>query len=48
MTDFYFAIFYATEKESSFTKNSTERKDLQFDRGSLFYSTIRVVQGKSQ
>lgn len=36
MTDFYFAIFYATEKGSSFTKNSTGRNDLQFGNAFSF------------
>jgi len=36
MTDFYFTIFYTTEKGSSFTKNSTGRNDLQFDKAFSF------------
>lgn len=36
MTDLHFEIFYATEKGSSFTKNSTGKNHLQFDKAFSF------------
>lgn len=46
MTDFYFAIYYATEKGSSFTKNSTGRNDLQFDKAFSFLRYHSCGSGK--
>lgn len=46
MTDFYFAVFYTIEKGSSFTKNSTGRNDLQFDKAFSFLRYHLCGSGK--